>query len=205
MAGTAGLGTVQHMALILIDQDGVLANFDKAVDNVLAAHGYDPAELQRTEWETTNDVARVFGEDAARLIDDARWSSGFYRNLEVVEGAVEGVENLLRGGNRVVVCTAPSLENQTCASEKIAWIAEHFPDLRKSFVVCKDKTLVRGHVLVDDKPDVSGDSTPLWEHMLFRTRGNAHVTHEHLVDGWAEWEKVANMATARERAHPRYW
>lgn len=184
------------MPIILLDQDGPLAWFDRAVHRVLDEHGYDSSALVRTEWETTNDVARCFGAEAAGIVDRARHSAGFYRDLEPVEGAVEGVQNLLDAGCELIVCTAPSLENPSCASDKIAWIAEHFPALRRHFVITKDKTLVRGHVLLDDKPEVKGTLPPTWAHVRFDTPGNAHVTHGEVMLGWDHWADL--LARARE-------
>ncbi len=182
------------MPLILLDQDGPLADFDTAIHDVLDEAGYDSSLLRRTRWETTADVRRCFGSHAARIVETARHAPGFYRDLRVVSGAREAVAHLLEAGCHVVVCTAPSLQNETCASEKIAWLAEHFPELRKSFAVVKDKTLVRGDVLVDDKPVVSGALTPTWEHLRFATPGNAHISDGHVLQSWAEWPDVLKLA-----------
>jgi 5'-nucleotidase len=154
---------------VLVDQDGPLADFDAALHEVLDDAGYDSSALIRTQWETSDDVRNHFGPEAADLVDRMRHTAGFYRRLPVVSGAQEAIEELLDRGLHVVVCTAPSLKNVTCASDKIAWIEEHFPRLRKSFAVVRDKTLVRGAVLVDDKPAVNGALQPTWEHVRFVT------------------------------------
>lgn len=181
------------MPLILLDQDGPLADFDAAINNVLQTAGYDTSKLERTQWETTRDIRRCFGSHAASIVEQARHAPGFYRELQVVKGAEEAVEQLLQAGCSIVVCTAPSLRNESCASEKIAWLAEHFPQLRKSFAVVKDKTLVRGDVLIDDKPDITGHLTPMWRHVLFATPGNAHVTDGVVLESWADWSRVLEL------------
>jgi 5'-nucleotidase len=76
------------------------------------------------------------------------------------------------------------------------WIAEHFPSLRRKVVVSKDKTLVRGHVLIDDKPEVSGALTPVWQHVLFETPGNAHVAADVSLSSWGEVEWLVDHVFA---------
>jgi len=39
-------------------------------------------------------------------------------------------------------------------------------------VLAKDKTLVRGDVLIDDKPEVTGSLCPSWEHLVFEAPYN---------------------------------
>ena len=185
--------------IILIDQDGPLADFDLVVHRVLDDAGYDSSLLRRTRWETSDDVLEVFGEEAQRLVDYKRREAGFYRDLPVVEGAQEAVEGLLGAGVHVVVCTAPSLKNPTCASDKIAWLADHFPDLREQFTVVKDKTMVRGDLLVDDKPSVTGFLTPSWRHVRFVTRhhrefaGSDESTSDEALEGWEAWPILLDL------------
>lgn len=162
-------GDTRDVKTVLVDQDGPLADFDAAVYAVLFDAGYNLDTLTRTQWETSNDIRQQLGDNAANLIDTARRSAGFYRHLPVVAGAQNAIETLLDHGFHVAVCTTPSLKNPTCASDKLAWIEEHFPKLKKHFAVAYDKTLVRGAVLVDDKPIVTGSLDPMWQHIRFVT------------------------------------
>lgn len=188
--------------LLLLDQDGVLADFDGGVHRALLVAGFDPALIERTCWETFDDVHRSLGPEAAVEANRARHAPGFFRDLGVVQGAVEAVEQLMAAGCEVVVCTAPSLRHPNCASEKLAWLAEHFPALRKRFAVVKDKTLVRGDVLVDDKPSVTGALTPLWRHVRFATPGNAHVMAGPLLSGWHDWQRLVRFANGLDELLP---
>lgn len=176
--------------LILIDQDGPLADFDSALNAVLGSAGYDPAFLVRTQWETSDDVRYCFGDTAAELVDRARHTPGFYRHLPVVDGAQRAVAGLLKAGCEVIVCTAPSLSNPTCASDKLAWLDEHFPTLRDRFTIVKDKTLVRGDLLIDDKPDVHGFLEPTWRHVRYVTAGNAQRVDGTLLQSWQDWRTL---------------
>ncbi len=179
--------------LILLDQDGPLADFDAALDQVLADLGHNPSDLVATEWDYTNDVTRHFGAAAATALDVARLSPGFFRHLPVTPGAQEAVERLLEAGCEVAVCTAPSLANPTCASDKLWWIERHFPALSERVIITIDKTWVHGDVLVDDKPKVTGMLTPSWSHLRFASKGTEHLDDGQEISGWAQWRTVLDL------------
>jgi 5'-nucleotidase len=182
--------------VVLLDQDGPLADFDAAIDEILTSLGLDPVTLHRTTWHTSEDIERCYGFKAARAVQEAVHADGFFRTLPVKAGSVTAVRALEQAGCEVFVCTAPSLRNSSCASDKMLWIAEHFPSLRRKVVVSKDKTLVRGHVLIDDKPEVSGALTPVWQHVLFETPGNAHVAADVSLSSWGEVEWLVDHVFA---------
>jgi 5'-nucleotidase len=181
--------------LILLDQDGPLADFDAALHGVLADLGHDPDEFVATEWDYTRDVNRHFGPEAVEALDAARLSAHFFRSLPVTPGAQEGVANLLEAGCRLVVCTAPSLANPTCASDKLWWIERHFPELAERVVITVDKTLVHGDLLLDDKPLVTGAMRPSWSHLRFDSKGTDHLDDGWEIDGWDEWRTIMDLAT----------
>lgn len=179
--------------LILVDQDGVLADFDGALYEVLDDLGHDTSEFEATAWDYTEDVLRQYGPDAVAALDAAWRSPGFFRRLEVIEGAVEAIEGLLDVGFEVAVCTAPSLENPTCASDKLWWIARHFPRLERHVTLATDKTLVQGDVLIDDRPWISGLRRPSWQHVRFATKDAGPFADDLALDSWAEWRSVVDL------------
>lgn len=182
--------------VVLLDQDGPLADFDTAVAEVLVSLGLDVSVLKRTTWHTSDDIEHCFGAAAARAVQDAVYRTGFFRSLPLKAGAVEAVRALESAGCDVFICTAPSLRNPSCASDKMLWVADHFPSLRRKVVVSKDKTLVRGHILVDDKPEVQGILPPVWQHVLFQTPGNAHMDAPLCLASWDDVEWLIDHAFA---------
>ena len=184
---------IDHKPLILLDQDGPLADFDAGIHAVLASAGLDHTSVRWTDWDYSDDIRRHFGDDAVRLLDDARHEPGFYRSLPVVAGAQEAVERLLDAGCEIAVCTAPDLSNPTCASDKLSWIEEHFSTLVGKVVMANDKTFVRGDVLVDDKPSVQGVMIPSWTHIRFATNGNAHLNDGSELASWSEWDRLLRL------------
>lgn len=110
--------------IVYLDMDGVLADFDGACTSGYTFFENKPVEM---------------------LV------AGFYRNLKVMPGAREAVTKLLADDRYDVwIGTKPSTNNLYCATEKMLWIQEHFPELiRKTMIVC-DKGLLRGDYLIDD-------------------------------------------------------
>lgn len=100
--------------------DGVLADFDAAIKN----HIDDPPEM---------------------------FVPGFFRSLAVMEGAKEAVKALLANKNLdIYIGSKVTSKVPTCATEKMQWIAFHFPELKRRMCLICDKGLLRGDVLIDD-------------------------------------------------------
>jgi 5'(3')-deoxyribonucleotidase len=78
--------------------------------------------------------------------------SHFFEDLEPFKGAV-GFINKLRKMELydVYILTAPSYMNPLCYTEKRLWIEKHFDlDFCKNLIICDNKGLCKGDVLIDD-------------------------------------------------------
>jgi 5'-nucleotidase len=56
-------------------------------------------------------------------------------------------------------------------------------------IIAADKTLVRGDVLIDDRPYIKGDFTPSWEYILYDQPYNRKNTEFRRLD-WSNWREV---------------
>lgn len=109
--------------VVFLDMDGVLADFDAGVGKH-CAQDEDPPQM---------------------------FEPGFYRNLPVIVGAKEAVQNLLQIPLiDLQIATKPTTKNLHCATEKYQWVEEHFPQLLRKMTLTHDKSLLLGDVLVDD-------------------------------------------------------
>ena len=83
---------------------------------------------------------------------------GFFENLKAVPGAVEAVGKLRKLPDiEPYVLTAPSTRNPLSYTEKRIWIEKHFDyEFTKKLIICSDKSLLRGHTLIDDNVDGKG-------------------------------------------------
>jgi 5'(3')-deoxyribonucleotidase len=121
----------------LVDMDGTLCDFRGQLDR---------------------DLAKVLGDDLKKVspktIQEVEWlirrDGGWYRSLKPLPLGFEIVSHLKSIGFRIMIMTKSSKESKNAWSEKVAWIAEHLPDV--DVTVTMDKGLVYGKVLVDDYP-----------------------------------------------------
>jgi 5'-nucleotidase len=173
------------MPVFLVDMDGVLANFSGRFDQLWQERHPDkpftPWE-ERTSWYIEDN----YPEELHDLIFEIAREPGYFRTLDPLPGAVEGINKLTELGD-VWICTAPLTGNPTCASDKMDWAAEHLGEQwRKRLVITKDKTLVRGDFLIDDKPLIKGSMVPQWTHILFQSPG---ITEDHPVQA-KDWDHL---------------
>lgn len=178
--------------IILIDQDGPLADFEKGFanhwQNQFPDEIFIPPE-KRTTFYIEDDYPDHFL-DKVRGIYSAR---GFILSLPPVSGGIEAAHALLEMGHDVRICTSPLSKNKYCAMEKYQWVEKHMGrEFTNRVILTKDKTLVRGDFLIDDKPHISGIATPEWERVIFDCHYNRGIPGKRIVD-WKNWKEVLNI------------
>lgn len=155
---------------ILVDQDGVLADWHGGIEAGLTANGSGAEALDPSRWDLGMDP------ETRRLVRSIQAQPGFYRDLEPIEGAVEALHELLAQGHDVRICTTPDATNPTCASDKIAWVREHLgEEWVKRIDLTHNKAGVRGDVLIDDKPIIEDQRYAEWRRIIFDQPYNRDV------------------------------
>jgi 5'-nucleotidase len=153
--------------IILIDQDNVIAD---QLGHFHALLTRDHPDVWET-WSgktTSYEIEADFAPEHAELIKGLRLQEGFFRDLPVIAGAKEGIQALKDAGYKVYVCTAPIWQFHPCVAEKLNWLAREFGhDTAAKSIIARDKTFIGGGVLIDDKPAISGECTPVWTHVLY--------------------------------------
>lgn len=132
------------MARILLDMDGVLTNLIAKWFRVYNEEYGDTLHLEQlSEWGPHRFAK------AGRAVYKYLSRPGFFRDLEPIPGAVQGVRRLLDMGHEVVIVTAAKNGHR----DKADWVREHLPFLPdENIVFAHRKELVRGDVLFDDAP-----------------------------------------------------
>lgn len=148
--------------------DGPLADFDRHFHTKCVEMGgiefdVDGPHVQSERYFTDHIPDPTQRRLARTMIDAAGW----FRSLPVVEGAKEGVAELLDFGFDIWVCTKPLEKNPTCRDDKGAWLREHFPMLEDRLIIAPDKSLIIGDVLLDDAPKVAWFKSAPWVPVLF--------------------------------------
>lgn len=163
--------------LILIDQDNVIADFNGGVASEWSRIYPDLAPIDfenHTSQEITDNIDEIF-HDKVRTIYR---SAGFFRNLKPIPGAVEAIKHLTELGHEVFICTAPISVFENCVLEKYLWVEEHLGrEWTKRLILTKDKTLIKGDILIDDKPEITGAAQPSWKQILYDQPYNRQITN----------------------------
>lgn len=176
---------------VLVDMDDVVAEWGAGYDQLLDEHGEAAAEIPRRRDRTSWDLRTGRTAAEKQIIERIMREPGFYRFLRPVPGARTALRQIREEGYDIRFVSAPYISNPTCASDKIAWIARYYGShWAQRVILTTDKTLVRGDVLIDDRPDITGAETPEWEHVLFSQPYNRHITNQRRISSWSEWRNI---------------
>jgi len=94
-------------------------------------------------------------------------------------------------GLTVKIVTSPLTRYENCVEEKHRWVEQHLGrDWVKQIILTKDKTYIRGDILIDDNPEITGDLEPVWEHIIFDRSVNRHITNKRRLTSWSDWRTV---------------
>ena len=170
---------------VLVDMDGVLVDWDRGF---AASWGGRSAIDRSASYKMEDCVPEELREEALELYH----AEGFFAGLPAKPGAVQALREMVQSHVQVLLITSPVLSSRFCAGEKYQWVATHLgPEWLERLVLTSDKTLVRGDLLIDDKPRVGGqERLPSWEHVVFDAPYNRDTAHKLRLGDWAGWRGV---------------
>jgi 5'-nucleotidase len=169
--------------------DGVLADFETGFLEIWQTQ-YPERSFIPIHERKTFFIAEQYPLEFKAHVYSVFTSQFFYRKLKPIPGGREALLEMKKLGLEVVICTSPLTEYTYCVPEKYEWIEEH---LGKAWVdkivITKDKTLVKGDFLIDDKPEITGSDTPQWEHILYDQPYNRHLSLQRRLT-WDNWKSI---------------
>lgn len=139
------------MSIVLLDCDGVLADFITPALKVVEKHtGVLYKEEHFDDWDFIKVIRDNHGHEVVDKCYDDFHREGFVFDLPVYPGAVEGVARLRKVAD-VFVVTSP-MHSRHWYYERVEWLKTFFGFKNRSIIHCGTKRLVQGNMLVDDKP-----------------------------------------------------
>lgn len=177
---------------VLVDMDGVIADWGHAYGESLDRFGDEAAAIPRHKDQRQFDLTAGRTDREKALIGAVMVEPGFYSRIKPIDGAEAALKAMVDDGHDVRIVTSPWISNPTCASDKLNWVVRHYGHLwGPRVIITADKTLVRGDILIDDKPEIHGEEEPTWEHVLFDQPYNREAKRRRLHD-WAEdsWRDI---------------
>ena len=107
---------------------------------------------------------------------------GFFRDLPVIEGAVEAVQQLQQKYEVYIVSAAMQFRNSL--EDKLDWLGDHFPFIDWKYIVfCGDK-IVDVEVMIDDR--INNFKNFNGRALLFSSPHNLLVNGYERVNNWQE-------------------
>lgn len=176
--------------IILFDMDGILADWQKKFDGLIAEH-IPEVEVITPDKVTDYHAQDLYPVEIQARIRELMLTPGFYSELAPIAGAIDAV-NRMAEKYTVFFCSAPLNGHQTCASEKVQWIREYFgSDWESKIILSNDKTLVQGDILIDDKPVIYGAiEDPNWVHIVYSHNYNRNIYPR--IEKWDEIDAIVD-------------
>lgn len=86
--------------------------------------------------------------------DEAKKVPGAYLAMKPIPGAIAAIHSLIGMGFEVWMATKPPTGMAFAYADKVTWILEHLPELKRRIIITHDKGLLgdNGDFLIDDRP-----------------------------------------------------
>ena len=135
---------------ILLDQDEVLCHWTKRILQYWNEDHPDRPPMTTDDIQNWDHRTNMGPESELGLRAYMRYPF-FYRDLEPIDGAVEGVRTLLDKGHEVRIVSSVPRSATMAYVGKIEWIRLHMPYFDIShFYACPHKSELEGDLLLDD-------------------------------------------------------
>lgn len=174
----------------LWDMDGVMVEWDEdfwiEVMRLQPDLTLPPVE-QRMSYNLLDSVPGL----TAETVDTVLNLPGFYRRLKPIPEAVEAFKEMEAEGVKTFIASSPTTTNPDCASDKYNWVAKVYSqDVADRVILSRDKTLLRGRFLIDDKDVIKGHHTPMWEHVVADKHYNQNSPALRRLTDFSQWREI---------------
>ena len=172
---------------LLLDQDQVICKF---VERVLEWYNEDyGTNFRDTDVKDYWALETILGPPGKPFLRSCMRYPETYRDLEPVEGAIEGVKMLIDAGHDVVIATAVPRSAGIAYHGKLEWIRRNMPffDLN-NLVAIQRKDLLVGDLLLDDGPhNIEAFKKTGRTAVVFDRPWNQNVEGTYRVKSWLQF------------------
>ena len=177
--------------IILLDMDGPLADFE---GGFLTKWKEKHPELSYIEKHDRNtfDVKKQYPTEYVKFVREIYTSHGFIENLPVIPGSIDFIRDVIELGHEVFICSTPTSTYDPNVIEKYRWVENNLgKDFINRLILTRDKTLIRGDVLIDDNLEIKGKLSPVWKHVVFNAPYNTNVGEPFRIkEDWSNWKEI---------------
>lgn len=116
----------------------------------------------------------------------------FFRNLKPLEGALQGLLEMLNNGLNIMLVAQLNETSEFAVQERLSWIGAHLGEkwIERSIFV-EDKTCIRAEVLIDTKmrdyPLLNSSWHPVLFDMPFNRRAPVSIPR---INHWFDWSEI---------------
>ena len=173
--------------VVLVDFDNTVNDFDLGFRTQWRISYPDRLvvpEAQRTTFRIEDNYLPGYKPDIRAIVGAA----GFIAGLPPRDGAIQALQEMLASGLEVYICTAPLSKPLPNVPEKYQWVAQYLGEewAKHRIIVSKDKTLIKGDVLIDDNPEITGKRTAEWIRVVYDRTYNQQAVGRRLTH-WSNW------------------
>ena len=175
--------------IVLIDMDEVIADFQGSLEQEWQKK-YPDQELFKGGIRRSFYVGADGDQQKTDQVNSIIHAEGFFESLKINEGAKEAIEEMRLLGHTVFILTSPGVSFPFAPSEKYRWVRKHFgTDMLQWLIMTPAKPIVRGDILIDDRPEILFEERADWEHVLYDRSYNEAVADKRRVT-WKNWKQV---------------
>jgi len=170
---------MKKMSLI-VDMDEVIAD---PIAKLRAWYARDFGKQLTDEEIAGKHLADVVPPEHAAVLYAYLNTPGFFRDLSVMEGAVDVIKCLNEKYNLYVVSAA--MEFPHSLKDKFDWLKEHFPFIRwQQICLCGSKHIVHADIMIDDHS--RNFHAGIQRKILFTSHHNLFEPADERVDNWEQ-------------------
>lgn len=173
----------------LTDMDGTIAGFEAELNRRWQLRWSDRPLVSDAERTVAYLAEEPGHEEWAEDLWAIPKEPGFYLSLQPFPGAVDTLNLLVQRGHEVLLVSTPMF-NPHCAGEKFAWIHAHLgAEWLDRIVLCRDKSVIQGDVMIDDWPKMRGEERATWTRVIYDAPYNQAIEGPRLYN-WLRPESV---------------